>query len=545
MEHGTRDADGANFSAGHGRQSYSSGSGRAIDALYPATVLETRLPAHQIGPPLEEAADRALEVLIGPDLDPIVDMVVWAHDGGYEARSHDGGVRFRRTGPEDGPTYEVIATDGANPVGDQRADNFAPLEAELAGLHPDRSANSYPFAYDHIAQLFDHPAAPDLCVIHSAAHNWEDQGGHRGEHGSLGVIQARAPFVLAGAGVQARGMVPKSLRLVDVAPTLAALIGCRPDHTGRYLEGQDGVVVADLIDPGAHRPDHVIGFLFDGTNANVLYAMAAAGEAPNVARLIEMGTAYEHGGIAALPTITLANHTSIITGRLPGHHGILNNAWWDREQGVQVITNSSATWAWAMERATPGIDSLHRAVHRAFPSSFTASVNEPCDIGADYSTFDFFRRGEVPLLPDSPEGLPHSTERFVRPSKDYGWGTVVDHMGVEQAVGILDGHYRDQTYPLPHFMWVNFTLTDSAMHEGGPHSEMAAASVRDSDARLGEILAAVERAGIFDRCAFTLVADHGMEETDPAVRGDWGPPLRDAGIAFRDEAYSFLYLGEQ
>ena len=34
-----------------------------------------------------------------------------------------------------------------------------------------------------IAQLFDSPAAPDLCVLHSAAHNWEDQGGHRGEHG--------------------------------------------------------------------------------------------------------------------------------------------------------------------------------------------------------------------------------------------------------------------------------------------------------------------------------------------------------------------------
>jgi hypothetical protein len=58
-------------------------------------------------------------------------------------------------------------------------------------------------------------------------------------------------------------------------------------------------------------------------------------------------------------------------------------------------------------------------------------------------------------------------------------------------------------------------------------------------------LAAVERAGIFDRTAFVLVADHGMEETDPSVRGDWGPALRDAGLHFRDEAYSFLSLDEQ
>ena len=41
------------------------------------------------------------------------------------------------------------------------------------------------------------------------------------------------------------------------------------------------------------------------------------GEAPNVARLIEMGTAFEHGAMSSLPTVTLANHTSILTGRLP------------------------------------------------------------------------------------------------------------------------------------------------------------------------------------------------------------------------------------
>ena len=34
--------------------------------------------------------------------------------------------------------------------------------------------------------------------------------------------------------------------------------------------------------------------------------------------------------MAGLPTVTLANHTSILTGRLPGHHGILHNAWFDR-----------------------------------------------------------------------------------------------------------------------------------------------------------------------------------------------------------------------
>jgi predicted AlkP superfamily pyrophosphatase or phosphodiesterase len=307
---------------------------------------------------------------------------------------------------------------------------------------------------------------------------------------------------------------------------------------------QDGVVRDDVLDLDGGRPKHVIGFLFDGTNPNVMYRMAAAGEAPNVARLIEMGTAYQHGAMAGLPTVTLANHTSILTSALPGHHGILHNAWYDRAEQKQVITNSPATWPFAMTTLSPAVETIHDAVHRTWPDAFTASLNEPCDTGADYSTFDFMRRGDVPPIPKTPDGLPHVTERFVRPSKDYSWSSVVDHMCVEQALGILDGHYRDHDYPVaPRFMWVNFTLTDAAMHEGGPHSDVAAASVRDSDGRIGEVLAAVERAGIFDDCAFVLVADHGMEETDPACRGDWDVPLREAGLRFRDEGYGFLYFG--
>jgi hypothetical protein len=491
----------------------------------------------------ERAADaeRALEILTGAALDPIVDMVLLARDGAYEAVAHDGSVRFRR---DDHGGFDVLATAGENPLADQSTDRFLPLEEEVAHRNPARRENAYPHAYDQVAQLFDHPAAPDLCVIHSADHNWEDQGGHIGEHGSLGIVQARAPFVLAGKGVRNDGLVPRAARLVDVAPTVLELLGVgrRPD--GRHLDGQDGEVREDVLDLAGGHARHVVVFLFDGTNPNVLYDMAARGEAPVTARMIEEGTAFGHGAMSGLPTVTLANHTSILTGRLPGHHGILHNAWFDRRTGEQIITNSNATWPHAMDHVFSGVASIHSAIHRHEPGSFTASVNEPCDIDADFSTFHFFRRKDVPPIPKSPDGLPHTTERFVRPSKDYSWSTVVDHMGIDQAVGIWGGSFRGESFPLPRFMFANFTLTDAAMHEGGPYSDIAAASVRDSDARMGEIIAAVERAGVAEDTAFILVADHGMEESDPEVRGDWDVALRDEGLVFRDEGYGFLYLGE-
>jgi len=297
---------------------------------------------HQIPDEHREAAERALEVLLDPALEPIVDMVLTRRDDRYEALAAGGRVTFERTDRGD---FVEVSHSGRNPLADQSTDRFVGLDAERGHLHPHRDDNAYPFAYEQTAQLFDSPAAPDLCVIHSAAHNWADQGGHLGEHGSIGIVQARAPMVIGGKGVKSLGVIPRASRLVDTAPTIAALLGCAERADGNYVAVQDGEPLLDVLDP-SERPAHVIGFLYDGTNSNVLYDLCARGEAPNVARLIEMGVAFGHGSMSSLPTVTLANHTSIITGAHPGHHGILNNAWFDRASGEQIITNSSATWPW-------------------------------------------------------------------------------------------------------------------------------------------------------------------------------------------------------
>ncbi len=66
--------------------------------------------------------------------------------------------------------------------------------------------------------------------------------------------------------------------------------------------------------------------------------------------------------------------------------------------------------------------------------------------------------------------------------------------------------------------------------------------MHDTDARIGEVLAAVERAGVFERTAFFLTADHGMEQSDPTCTGNWADALDVSGITYRDEGYSFIYV---
>jgi hypothetical protein len=484
------------------------------------------------------AVETAWDAVLDPALGSIVEMAARrVGEETYEVASVDGRVVFRRNGDD-----EVVTTEGDNPLAVQRTDRFSPLADERANPHPDRADNAYPHGYDQIAQLFDARDAPDICVIHSASHYWGDRGGHLGEHGSIDVVQARAPFIIGGAGVRAAGKVDRSCRLIDLAPTVAAVMGCAPLDTGDYLALQDGVALDGLIDESAPRPDHVVGFLLDGANANVLYDLVERGEAPNIARLMAMGTTFAQGAMSSLPTVTLANHTTILTGAHPGHHGILHNAYWDRAQRKQIITNSPATWVTSMDLIDPATQSLHDAVHRTWPEAASISINEPCDVGADYSIFDLMRRGETIDAPPSAEELPHATERFVRPVKDYKVSSRIDHTCVDQAAGIWSGRHRGVDWPAPKFMWCNFTLTDAAFHEGGPYSEIAAASVHDTDARVGEILAAVERAGVFDRTAFFLTADHGMEEADPNVTGDWNDALAETGLDYRDEGFGFIYV---
>jgi len=513
---------------------------------YAALMVELALPPAGPG-----ARERALAVLLGRPLEPIVDLVAWSSaPGEYQVASATGHMRFRRY--PDGTSasgqaryaYDAETINGQDPVARQDPAHFGDLAAERSVPFPTRGENSYPHAFEHLAQIFDHPSAPDLVVLHSAAHYWGDQGGHLGEHGSLGIVQARAPFIAAGAGVRQLGMLEESCRLVDVAPTILELLGCPPPPggaPGARLVQQDGVVLAALLTEPA-RARHVVAILLDGTNPNVLYDLALSGRAPSIARLMGLGCTYRYGAIASFPTVTLSNHTAILTGSHPGHHGILHNAWIDRVSGDQVVTNSPSTWPTAMAWLSPLVETVHQALHRAAPGAVSISINEPCDSGADHSVFEQIRRGEPVDRPPAAEDLPDATHRFVRPSKDYRWSSRVDHSAVEQFCGIWNGQYRGTQWPLPAFTWVNFTLTDAAFHEGGPYSEIAAASVSDTDGRIGRLLEAVERSGGWDETAFLLVADHGMELANPEVTGDWDAALAEAGVIVRDAGYGFLYL---
>ncbi len=456
----------------------------------------------------EGLRERALDVLLDPALASVVALVCW-RDGDVVHAADSGG---HVTVALDGSTTPVR---GLDPLRDQ--DPFSDC------------TTAYPYAGARLHSLFADERAPDLAVVHAGTHWFVGQGGHPGEHGSLNGVQSRAPLLLSGAGVTARGVVERVARTVDVAATLAHLAGGTADDL-------DGTPL-DLVVPGAR---HVVGLLWDGAPCAEVLALAQRGDLPNVRRLLDRGCALRGGAIAEFPSVTLVNHTCALTGVGPGRHGIVNNAFFDRATGEQVVPNSSSSWHRAMDWLRPGV----RTVFERLPDGTTsACVNEPVDRGAGYSTFALVREAGLggtgslsAMLPAAVDDAVAS-QQHVSASTDYAWATQVDASGLEQVLGL----WRSDVPP--GLTWWNTTLTDSGHHAGGPGSAIARASLRDADVRLGSWLDLVEERGLLHDTVVLLTADHGMQAADPGCTGDWDAALAAAGIPFRDEASGFLYLG--
>jgi phosphonoacetate hydrolase len=496
--------------------------------------------------PDPRALDAAVAALTSEDLAEIVDLVAYPVDGedgrAVVVARHDGAVRLTADG-----AHDVLF--GRDPVAHTDPMAFLPYDAEIAHPSPGNHDNAYPEPGRRLLAFFgDAARSPDIAVIHTPRHYFPDVGGHRGEHGSLDVIQSRAPFIVSGAGVLPDGVQDDHALVVDVAPTLLHAAGVdaerHVDAAGRPL---DGVARADLVTFGAGR--FVVGMLWDGAHCSDLLHLATSGELPGVARLIERGVALSGGAVAEFPSVTLCNHTSLLTGVGPGRHGVLGNVYYDRELGARVVPNDETTWHRSADWLRPGVATIFETITAADPGARTACINEAVDRGAHISTMGLIRetgdsRGAGGLdaaLPPA-EASPFVGNAAHLADRYYRWTTRVDDAGLTQMQAAWAS-----VAEAPRLTWWSQIVTDAGHHAGGPRSEIARDSFRDADRRLQAFLDHLDALGVTDEVTFLLTADHGFESADETVTGSWKPALDKAleplGIPYRDEGPGFLYLG--
>jgi hypothetical protein len=189
--------------------------------------------------------DRALDVLLDPALEHVVDLVCWSENGQVHVADARGHV--------------ALATDGGPTL--------------LAGRDP--IADQDPFSDDTHAYPFAGPAAA-LAVPRGArarprgrAHRRAPLAGERRPPRRARLAQRHpvaAPLVLSGPGVRERGVVERVARTVDVGATPGSAV--RRRHL-RHGGGRRSTW-------SSRARAHVVGLLWDGAQCADLLAQVEA-----------------------------------------------------------------------------------------------------------------------------------------------------------------------------------------------------------------------------------------------------------------------------
>lgn len=506
-----------------------------------------RLAGQGLDPQQTESGNRLIATLLtDPVVGPQIDLLLTWRPTGYEAWAERGMVRFLRLVDDSGRLhFQVAEVLGENPVAQQDplALNSVELEAAAAvasgfnGADPERrfiapERQTYPFAYERIAQLFDSPNAPDIAV---SPRDW-CSGSQPGTHGALHVRQARAPLWFSGCGVRA-GHHPIAARAVDIAPTCLAALGfpqiegagpAGVPSTEVYLARQDGSVLHDVIERRGPRPTRLYVFLLDGMHHTELERQLAADPMalPNIRRLRERAAVLDGGSMVNFPSITWPSHTTIGTGAWCGHHDVVNPTYYLRDtretvspQGLQVGTERFANTA---------VESLHEAFQRVHPDCITAAIHAPFGRSASHAVLEGRNLCDRARVKELTAGfLEQMHPRWADEHQSVASESLLDARGLAQVVDLFTRDDMDA----PLFVYHELALTDGAGHEYGPHSQGLSDALAETDVRIGEVLAVFDEQGLFDDTLFVLTADHGMAPQDVSLRANPAGHAAEAGFA--------------
>jgi predicted AlkP superfamily pyrophosphatase or phosphodiesterase len=219
--------------------------------------------------------------------------------------------------------------------------------------------------------------------------------------------------------------------------------------------------------------DHVILISWDGGGSHYLK------DNPDLKSLKKLiaNSHYTFESQSESPTITLPNHTSMLTGLPPSIHQVLWNKWEPDRGLVQRLTIFDI-----VKHAT--VEKL-KSTEKAKPVTATAKSAPPATgfyVGKDK--------------------LKHLYKKEV--IDDYK----LSKSAAETTARVTE---RIRSKTLPRFSFVHFAEPDVAGHEFAWGSDEYNKALVECDNRLGEILQALEQSQLDQNTAVILTADHGGE----------------------------------
>jgi len=239
---------------------------------------------------------------------------------------------------------------------------------------------------------------------------------------------------------------------------------------------------------------------------------------PNLAKLMAAGTTYDHAWVGQLPSVTESSHATIGSGVLPKRHLILGDTWRipGTEQMSPNLLDSTLTrtgYIGKLIRQT-GSPSLAALVDQRWPGSVTAALSghkiyAADGLGAGAADFVAFggSNAQKHYVPSGIPGRVPATAILKSPQ--------LDLPAYPRTPGLEDDWTTTLALKLlfkyhPRLMMINLPEVDTFGHLSGTDATVMQPLMVNVDHQIGRIVAAYQRAGLYNQTDFIITADHGM-----------------------------------
>lgn len=228
-------------------------------------------------------------------------------------------------------------------------------------------------------------------------------------------------------------------------------------------------------------------FFVDGLNIESLEQLANAGRLPTLKRyFVDDGVRFTNA-YSCTPSDTYPNAVSLLTGQVPGNHGVVGNVWFDSSLPAHADYTKALSYRDVNYHVqVPTIYGLIRPLR---------SVSMQCAASRG-STVD--HHGGIV------EGLQWVSGNF----------SAIDSFssrGVHNAIAVAN-RWREW----PALQMYYFPAVDKYGHEFGPQSREYEHAIEHVDRCIGRVLAKFNQLGITENTLFVLVSDHAQMLTPEA-----------------------------
>ncbi|WP_321471679.1 alkaline phosphatase family protein [uncultured Paludibaculum sp.] len=237
--------------------------------------------------------------------------------------------------------------------------------------------------------------------------------------------------------------------------------------------------------------------------------------APTLRKLIGEG-AWAKRMTTVNPSVTWPNHTSIVTGVLPGEHGLFYNGtltasgtppvhkvepWIEKEKMVHAVTVYDQAQKAGLTTAQVDWVAIHKAKTITWAFEEVPSVDGVVEK-------EMIAKGLVTA---------QEVEQFRQTNifrRDQIWADAASYIIREHK---------------PNLMLFHMLSLDSTHHTYGPKTLAGTAAIAFLDGQVARILEAIRSAGMTDRTTVIVVSDHGFKKYSKQIR--LLPALAAAGIS--------------